>query len=259
MSKHQLFAGYRRLFAILLIVSTAIGTAVAQDKALTLSAPDALVETGLLGHILPRFTLKHRLRVTIVPPGSASDVSISTDDIGQPVFQGPEQIWYFDSAQEPPSPEIEKFRDWLYSDVGKNTIESFQPQDAVMFTTDFAQDTAPQEVAYTGDVLQGEALSLKLCGRCHVVSDVNRMKAIGSTPSFGVLRTFEDWDFRFQAFYTLNPHPSFTQIVDVTEPFADNAPSPIHPLRMTTDDLEAILAYVAQIAPADLGAPIQHQ
>ena len=63
----------------------------------------------------------------------------------------------------------------------------------------------------------------------------------------------------FQAFYVLAPHPAFTQIKDVTEPFPIDLPSPIAPMEITLDDLEAILAYVAEMPPADLGAPIQHK
>ena len=85
------------------------------------------------------------------------------------------------------------------------------------------------------------------------------MNAIGSTPSFALLRTFEDWDYRFQAFFALKPHPAFTQVAEITEPFPEDVPSPIVPVEITLDDLDAILAFVATIAPADLGAPLQSQ
>jgi hypothetical protein len=90
-----------------------------------------------------------------------------------------------------------------------------------------------------------------------VVSDKNRMNSIGSTPSFAVLRTLRDWEDRFQAFYVLKPHPAFTQIEDVTEPFDPTRPSPIAAVEMTLDDLENIMAFVQGIAPADLGRPVQ--
>lgn len=85
------------------------------------------------------------------------------------------------------------------------------------------------------------------------------MNAMASTPSFAVLRAMSDWDRRFQTFYILNPHPAFTQVEDVTEPFPINRPSPIAPMKITIDDLQAILAYVSGVEPADLGAPIEHQ
>jgi hypothetical protein len=108
-------------------------------------------------------------------------------------------------------------------------------------------------------VVLGRKLSGELCGRCHVVYADDRMNDIGSTPSFFVLRAMRNWDVRFQTFYALNPHPAFTQVTDVTPPFPIDRPSPIVPVEMTLDDLEAILAYVSGIAPADLGAPLQHQ
>jgi hypothetical protein len=72
-----------------------------------------------------------------------------------------------------------------------------------------------------------------------------------------VLRTLRDWEDRFQAFYVLNPHPAFTQVADVTEPFDPTRPSPIHTMEITLDDLENIMAFVQGIAPADLGSPIR--
>ena len=68
-----------------------------------------------------------------------------------------------------------------------------------------------------------------------------------------------DWDNRFRAFFALNPHPAFTQVEDVTEPFPIDRPPPIIPVEITLADLEAIMAYVSRLEPADLGAPIKHQ
>jgi hypothetical protein len=85
------------------------------------------------------------------------------------------------------------------------------------------------------------------------------MNAIGSTPSFAVLRALPDWGARFQGFFALNPHPAFTQVADVTDPFPIDRPPPIIPVEITLDDLEAILAFVAAMEPADLGAPLLHQ
>jgi hypothetical protein len=79
------------------------------------------------------------------------------------------------------------------------------------------------------------------------------------TPSFALLRTFSDWQDRFSTFYVRNPHPSFTQVIDITPPFARNLPPAIVPLEITQDELDSILAYVATILPADLGAPLQNQ
>ena len=94
-------------------------------------------------------------------------------------------------------------------------------------------------------------------GRCHVIDDTNRMKGLGSTPSFQVLRTLPNWQGRFEAFYALAPHGAFTQVKDVTPPFDPRHPPPIVPLEMTLDDLEAIAAFAGTLPPADLGAPLQ--
>ena len=92
-----------------------------------------------------------------------------------------------------------------------------------------------------------------------MIGEVNKHNGLGSTPSFGVLRSLPNWNQRFEGFYALNPHPSFTQIADVTPPFDPERPSPIYPLEITLADLDEILAFVSSIPPADLGAPIQHQ
>lgn len=102
----------------------------------------------------------------------------------------------------------------------------------------------------------GERLTMINCGRCHVIGERNRMGGIGSTPSFMVIRTWENWEEKAKAFWTLNPHPAFTQIEGITEPFADDRPSPIHPIALTPDEVETILAYMRTVEPADLGAEI---
>lgn len=245
---------------MVLVAFAAIGFAAplqAQDKSVALAAPPDLIETGLLAYALPRFALKHGIRVTVVAPGDAGDAALTQSGGGVPVFRQEDRIWYFVAGPE--DADSQKLLAWLTSDVGKNTVASFETAGTPAFSTEFELIVAAETPVFDGNAALGETLSLDHCGRCHVVNETNRMKAIGSTPSFAALRSFDDWDYRFQVFFTLNPHPSFTQIQDVTDPFPANAPSPIHPLMMSMDDLEAILAYVAQIEPADLGAPIRHQ
>jgi len=107
------------------------------------------------------------------------------------------------------------------------------------------------------DWAPGEKLTYVNCGRCHVIGPRNRMGGIGSTPGFPVLRTFPDWEERMEQFYALNPHPAFTQIEGVTEPFPKNRPSPIHPIRLTRDELARIIDYARSIEPADLGGALR--
>ncbi|MEY8839830.1 hypothetical protein AB9K41_12475, partial [Cribrihabitans sp. XS_ASV171] len=128
------------------------------------------------------------------------------------------------------SEDQERFRDWMRSEVGRRTIAGFAPVEGAPFSTDFETAEAEEIPDFEGNATRGAALSLALCGRCHVVGEKNRMNGLGSTPSFSVLRTLPDWADRFQIFYVLAPHPSFTQIEGVTAPFDPARPSPIVPM-----------------------------
>lgn len=102
----------------------------------------------------------------------------------------------------------------------------------------------------------GEKLTITNCGRCHVVSEKFPKAGIGSTPSFAVIRTWENWEAKMSAFWTYRPHVAFTQVEGMTEPFPDNRPSPIHPIELTRDEVETIVKYARTIPPADLGADL---
>lgn len=222
----------------------------AQEKAFTLQAPDTLIESGLLRYMLPRFSLKTGIRITVSPDTGAATFGAD----GTPMFRDDTTVWHFAAEG---GPHTDAFQDWLLSEVGKRTIDGFTADGASPFSSDVAVQTAAVAIERTGDAVLGETVSLALCGRCHVVNDSNRMNAIGSTPSFALMRNFGDWEGRFQTFFLLKPHPAFTQVADVTDPFPDNLPSPIAPIEVTLDEIDAIVAYVATIAPADLGAPVQ--
>lgn len=224
------------------------------DKAFRLSAPAALQDSGLVQHLVPRFGLKTATRITVVAPGDAADAMFG--DQGQPAFEGLGQIWNLAVNDDP---DAQKFSDWLRSDIGRNTVDSYAIDGTAPFSTQVKKGVVVAAVSFDGNAAKGADLSLQHCGRCHVVGDRNRLDSIGSTPSFAVLRTLPNWDTRFQAFYALNPHPAFTQVDEVTPPFDRTRPSPIEPVRITLDQLEDILSYVAGIAPADLGAPIRSQ
>lgn len=222
-------------------------------QALGLAAPEAVVTSGLLKHILPRFSLKTSIRVTENPAGP---MQLATQEPGSPVFQR-SGTTYFLRIED--TPEQIQFRDWMLSDIGKNTIESFQPDSGDLFSARFETAEAAPALVFDGNAARGATLSLTLCGRCHVVGEQNRMKGLGSTPSFAVLRSLADWAERFQDFYVRNPHAAFTQVAEVTPPFDPERPPPIVPVQMTLQDLDAILAFVAATDAADLGAPLQTQ
>ncbi|MGI9389097.1 MAG: hypothetical protein ACR2O1_03490 [Boseongicola sp.] len=244
---------YRILYVVLAILIIP-GALAAQDKSFRLSAPENLVETGFLKHLLPRFSLKTGVRITVVTQRDVAEAALGAE--GVPVFKDQERLWQITYKK---GPHTDRFAEWLLSDVGRRTIEAFQPDGTSLFSADVSVEQAVVNVSFEGDAATGEALALSLCGRCHVVNEKNRMNGIGSTPSFGLLRTFADWDNRFQSFFALNPHPSFTQVLDVTQPFSEERPPPIEPLKLTLEDLEAILAFVSAMEPANLGAPIQSQ
>lgn len=242
--------------AVALMV-TAPRMAKAQD--ITLAVPQALQDSGLLEYVLPRFSLKTGVRIAVVENAESADLSFSEDSgAGRAVFTGPQATWHIViSARD--NENARRLADWLTSDIGKRTVAAYTVDGAAPFGAAKQAKAEVAAVTFDGDAARGEILSDKLCGRCHVVSRDERMNDIGSTPSFHVLRARQDWDSRFQSFYARNPHPAFTQVADVTPPFHEERPPPIVPVEMTLDDLQAIMAYVSALKPADLGAPIQHQ
>ena len=236
-------------------IALSVDAAAAQDRRITLSAGAELAADGFLEYVLPRFSLKTGIRVTPVEEGGDVLLGPGVAD-GRPAFERAGVLYRI--SVENGAELARRFADWLASDVGRRTVEAFAAKGAP-YRAASAADAAHGETGMAGDVAAGRRISYARCGRCHVVGPENRMKGLGSTPSFAVLRTLEDWESRFHAFYALNPHPSFTQIEDVTEPFDETRPPPIVPLRLTLADLEAIVAYVATVRPADLAAPLVHQ
>lgn len=223
------------------------------QETLGLAAPAEVKESGLLQHILPRFSLKTGIRVVADDTGV---LALETAPPGDPVFGRDGTVYHLRIEDVP---QHKRFRDWLLSDIGKTTVESFVPDEGSGFSASFEATATQEELVIDGDAIRGEELSMTHCGRCHVIGPQNRMNGLGSTPSFAVLRAMPDWSERFGAFFVLNPHPAFTQIDGLTQPFDPQRPSPIHPVEMTLDELEAILAFVSVIQAADLGAPLQLQ
>ena len=99
----------------------------------------------------------------------------------------------------------------------------------------------------------GQKASILHCGRCHVVPGGNPFGSIGSTPSFRVMRGYENWRDRFALFYEEPPHRAITQIEGLTEPLDPARPSPVAPVTMSEAALEAILDYVETVEPKSVG------
>jgi len=245
--------------------------AIGQERVITLAVGPELIASGAMKYILPRFSLKHGIKFELVGLGAEGTDAVWAAGKGHhetvsasAVMRRGSTVFYVSSIHDGGASSIEsqhagRFVDWLLSDIGQRTILAFEPNGSQVFTALPKGIEVVPTVIFTGNPNLGETLAYTNCGRCHVVGEKNRMKGLGSTPSFALMRTFSDWQNRFEAFYTLNPHPSFSQIAGVTEPFDPSLPPPIHPLEITLEDLNAILAFVATIEPANLGAPLVHQ
>ncbi len=243
-----------RRLAILLFVAPVMASG--QEGGVLLRSAPALEESGLVQFLRPRFSLKTGVQVQVVPEGGNVVLDDQASGEARPVLARGDVVYYVSVGE---GKAANRFADWLLSDVGQRAIEQFRPQAGQSFTGAAGLAKSVAEVMPEGDIARGETLSYQNCGRCHVIGERNRMKGIGSTPSFALMRSFPDWQQRFGGFYTLIPHPSFSQIVDVTDPFDPSRPPVINPLELTLKELEDILAFVATIKPADLGAPLQTQ
>ena len=224
---------------------------------LTLRMPAAMVEAGFHKQILPRFKFKHRITVTPVTEGEA-DMAFGPE--GSRVFQsidGDEVRLAVLTEDETRSAEAATFLEWLKSTSGRAAIEGFQPDGVPVYTTEVAVVVVEAPEEFDGDTAIGSRLALVHCGRCHVVDKRNRMGGIGSTPSFAALRGRDNWPDLFRGFYVHNPHPSFTQVDGVTEPFDPNRQIHVAPVEITLDEIEAITAFVALMKPKELGRPVQ--
>lgn len=244
-----------RVFLMIMMVVWPLGV-MAEDRLVRLYAPVDLVESGLMRHILPRFSLKTQVRVDLVETTDTADIILGP--VGRALFQSDETIWHMNVIAGD-HPGTLRLTEWLLGDVGKRTIFGFAPDGVPLFTPPAEAVLRTVEIVIDGDPVLGHTVAQAKCGRCHAVDEAGKMNSIGSTPSFFVLRSLENWQDRFMTFYVLNPHPAFTQIATITQPFAQNLPPPIVPVEMTLNQLQAVLAYVGTLKAADLGAPLEHQ
>ncbi len=243
-----------RMILTFCVVAMAL-PAVARD--LTLRMPVEMVEAGFHKQILPRFKFKHRVTITPVTEGEA-DMAFGAE--GTRVFQaieGGETRLAILTGDAGAQEQAAKFLKWLKSASGKSAVEGFKPDGVQLYTTELAAVVVEAPEVFDGNSQDGSKLALQHCGRCHVIDKRNRMGGIGSTPSFAALRGRPDWSDLFRAFFVHNPHPSFTQVEGVTEPFDPNRQIHVAPMEITLEDIEAITAFVATMEPKKLGRPVQ--
>ena len=233
------------------------------------SAAPELIDSGLIAWLTPRFRFKTRVTIDAAP--HASSDAADPDLLILPAADAPETsaprtpIASRDGAQYvaialrdgEQGRNAKKLVSWLVSSAGARAIQKFEPETGAPFGP--PGDAAPIQTAaaVSPEINQGEKLALQHCGRCHVISDKNKYGGIGSTPSFGALRTIPNWRAKFDAFWTLNPHPSFTQIEGVTEPFPPERPPHIAPIELSLEEAAAIAAFAASMAPKDLGGEVK--
>ncbi|MDQ7080268.1 MAG: c-type cytochrome [Paracoccaceae bacterium] len=253
----------RKLGILVLVLSALAGARLsAQAGRLVVAADPQLIESGFTAFVFPRFALKTGIAVSVHAIGPGNDAAsvriVAGSGQGLAVFEGFGRIYSLVMAEDAPA-QATRFAAWMRSGVGGRTIAQFRLDGKQVFKPIEQALAAIQPTVFKGNAARGERLAYANCGRCHVIGARNRMKGIGSTPSFGALRALKDWQERFQTFYVRNPHPAVVQVADITMPFSAARPTPMHPVEITQDELHDILAFVAALEPADLGAPIRHQ
>jgi len=100
------------------------------------------------------------------------------------------------------------------------------------------------------DIEAGKQIARQHCTRCHVVGEMNKYGGIGSTPSFGAIKTMADWSQRFEVFFTLPPHPAVVAVEGITEDRPDSLPAFVSQITLTADELENLLAFIDQLPSA---------
>lgn len=243
----------------LLFVAMTDSKSDASSRSFVLHAPSGLTKSGILQFLIPRFSLKNATRVTVSGTPEGSHANLNSQGKGLPVIKGPSEIWSLEITGSENKDATARFEKWLTGETGRKTIAAFTVDGQTMFSP--ADPQAEKKVVKVrgADADLGEQISQARCGRCHMVNEKTRLTTIGSTPSFALMRGFEDWENRFLGFFALRPHPAFTIVKDVTPPFDPERPSPIYPIEVTLAEIDAIVAYVESMEPADIGAPLKLQ
>ena len=260
------------LLAMLLVMLPL--SAPVQANTLNLGVSEDLEASGLARHLAPRYGLRANTRVTVIAADAAGleaglhageiDVVIASDAVlaalqadgvvrrRAAAFRTDEEDARGYAVSRPvDGPNEDRaaaFQDWLTGTVGRSAIEVFEGEVAYVPGA-LVVERAAADLVPDGDVEAGADLALSHCGRCHRIDARNRFGGMSNTPSFAVLRAQDVWLDKFITFWALNPHPSFTQIDGLTQPFDPERPPSIHPLYLTMDEVDAIVAFAATIEP----------
>jgi hypothetical protein len=119
---------------------------------------------------------------------------------------------------------------------------------ALAFACALVMSASPAASAESVLTQKGLELSKLHCARCHIVSEKDRFSGISSTPSFKIMiEVLKDWEDRFQTFMARNPHPAHIRL-ETDDPRPEHLPVTTHEVILSLDDIEAILAYVEDMA-----------
>ena len=102
--------------SVILLV-TSLSYANAEERIVTISAPNSLIASGFFDYIIPRFKLKTQISVKLVPDSAMIAISKNS---GRAFLQMGDIVFKIDIIEE--NNYSQKFLNWLKSDVGKKTI-----------------------------------------------------------------------------------------------------------------------------------------
>ena len=225
--------------------------------ALSLSHQKA-VPADLVQYILPRFSLKTRVRFDRVQ--TSGDIQFLTEepDVGTAIFTLASGVVVYVgiSASLAKDSDYIAFVDWLSSEPGRATISDFRQEGSQVAFPVAAAEAAPVEVVIVGDLDNGRELSINHCRRCHKVDRADKYAGIGNSPSFHAMRSFDDWYVRFATFYAVSPHKALIS-VEGSGIKKDRSLITIAPIDLKMSDINDIVAFVHSLTPLDLGKPIQ--
>lgn len=243
----------------LFVVSWIGSFLITPTTALALSlSHEEIVPVDLVQYILPRFSLKTRVRFDRVETSGDIHFTAEEPEVGTAVFtlKSGTVIYIGTSTSLGKDPDYIALVDWLLSEPGRATIADFRQEGSQVAFPVEAVEAATVEVVIVGDLENGRELSTNHCRRCHKVDRADKYAGIGNSPSFHAMRSFEDWYTRFSAFYAVSPHKALIS-VEGSGIEKDRDLITIAPIDLKMSDVNDIVAFVHSLTPLDLGKPIQ--